>query len=221
MSNIPTIPPTTQQIAGTLKSVITASQSLLSMDPRHITELRATFLQFYSHPTFQIILGIPTQQPPNPPLPDNQLKAELSEIKSTILTLSKTVKDLQPKVKGAQAPPPPTTTTPKGKPSAQGQGQGHVTTPTFASKAAVSARPSLVLDLGVTKHNKQFSPEIVAVLNEDLAKTEHQNVKLSASRWTSKGNLILTAHHSVTQASFTAATPTIKSLITDHLCRHL
>ena len=61
--------------------------------------------------------------------------------------LSKAVTSLQPKAKGAQAPPiqtPPL----KGKPSAQGQGPAHITHPTFATKAAALPRLSLVLDLG-------------------------------------------------------------------------
>jgi hypothetical protein len=67
MSNIPTpkeIPPTPQQVDATLRSVITASQTLINTDPRHYTNLRATFMQFYSHPTFQLILGLPTQNTP-------------------------------------------------------------------------------------------------------------------------------------------------------------
>ncbi|KAN0105780.1 hypothetical protein V8E52_010690, partial [Russula decolorans] len=103
MSNIPTpkeIPPTPQQVDATLRSVITASQTLINTDPRHYTNLRATFMQFYSHPTFQLILGLPTQNTPTQPPPDNQLKAELSEIKSTISALSKAVNSLPPKAKG-------------------------------------------------------------------------------------------------------------------------
>jgi hypothetical protein len=107
MSKVPMlkeIPPTPQQIDATLRSVISASQTLISGDPRHVTNLRATFLQFYSHPTFQLILGFPSQTTPTSPPLDNQLKAELLEIKSTITALSKTVTGLQPKAKGTQAP---------------------------------------------------------------------------------------------------------------------
>lgn len=215
MSNIPTpkaIPPTTQQVNATLRSVIAASQTLINEDPRHFAELRATFLQFYSHPTFQLLLGLPSQQTPTQPPLDNQLKAELTEIKSTISALSKAVNGQQPKAKGTQAPtthPPP----PKGKPSAQGQGPGHVPNPTFASKAAVKPRPSLVLDLEVPYPKEQLTSELVTLVNDKLHAQGHQHVKLSAAKWTGKGNLVLTAHHTVTPAQLTDTSPIITSLL--------
>jgi hypothetical protein len=112
MSNFSTpkeIPPTPQQVDTTLRSVITASQTLINADPRHYTNLRATFMQFYSHPTFQLILGLPSQTTSTQSPLDNQLKAELTDIKSTISALSKAMNGLQPKAKGAQplAPQPP------------------------------------------------------------------------------------------------------------------
>ena len=108
MSNIPTpknFPPTTQQVDATLRLVIAASQTLINEDPKHYTNLRATFMQFYSHPTFQLILGLPAQQTQTLPPPDNQLKAELTEIKSTIAALSKAVSGQQPKAKGVSNTP--------------------------------------------------------------------------------------------------------------------
>jgi hypothetical protein len=214
MSNIPTpkeIPPTPQQVDATLRSVITASQTLINTDPRHYTNLRATFMQFYSHPTFQLILGLPTQNTPTQPPPDNQLKAELSEIKSTISALSKAVNSLPPKAKGAtpasQSPPP------KGKPSTQGQGSGNVTPPTFASKAAAQSRPSLILDLRFPITKRQSTTDIVTFVNDRLYTQGHQQVKLSAAKWTSKGNLVFTAHHTVTQAQLTDASHTILTLL--------
>jgi hypothetical protein len=215
MSKVPTpkeIPPTPQQVDATLRSVISASQTLINGDPRHVTNLRATFLQFYSHPTFQLILGLPSQSTHTPPMPDNQLKAELLEIKSTITALSKAVTGLQPKAKGPQAPqsqPPP----PKGKPSAQGQGPVNTSPHTFASKAAVKPRPSLVLDLGAPDPTKQPSAEIVTTLNVKLQHQGYSQVKFSAAKWTNKGNLVLTAHHAVTQANLTDATFLITSLL--------
>ena len=106
MSKIPTpqqIPPTTQQVEATLRFALTASHALLGMDPGNIVQLRTTFLHFYSHPTFQLILGIPSQSPAQTTPLNSQLHAELLGIKSTIQTLSKAVHDLQPK--GVKAPP--------------------------------------------------------------------------------------------------------------------
>jgi hypothetical protein len=113
MSNIPTpkeIPPTPQQVDRTLQSVISAAQSLISSDPRHFANLRASFLALYTHPTFQLILGIPSQTPANEPQPNKQLQTDLNALKSSITALTKSVADLQPKVKEAKAPtskPPP------------------------------------------------------------------------------------------------------------------
>ena len=64
MSKVPTpkeIPPTPQQVDRILQSVLANSQQLLAADPRHFANLRASFLAFYTHPTFQLVLGIPPQ----------------------------------------------------------------------------------------------------------------------------------------------------------------
>jgi hypothetical protein len=106
MSNIPTpkaIASFIPQIAGTLKSILLATHDLLR-DNDNYADLRVTYLQFYSNPIFQLVLGIPTQQPSPPTPTDNQLQAELKEIKSTLSALSKAMNGQQPKAKGAKAP---------------------------------------------------------------------------------------------------------------------
>ena len=108
MSNIP-MPknlPTTQQIDTILGSIISGSQILLSMDTKHYTDLRASFLKFYSHPTFQLLLGLLPQNTPTAPPVDNQLNTELKELKSTIAALLVTVAGLKPKAKEMKASPP-------------------------------------------------------------------------------------------------------------------
>jgi hypothetical protein len=204
MSNIPTpkeIPPTPQQVDWTLQSVISAAQSLIASDPRHFANLRASFLALYTHPTFQLILGIPSQTPLTEPQPSKQLQTDLNALKSSITALTKSVADLQPKVKEVKAPasnPPPS----KGKPSAQGKGPTHVNTPTYASKAAAKTRPSLILDLGATSPDKQLNSELTADLNSLLLDSGHADIKISAARYTKKDNLVLTvtAHHTTSQS---------------------
>ncbi len=86
----------------------------------------------------------------HPTIPsNNQLKAKLSSIKSTIIVLSKAVANLAPKVKKVQASSFQTLQTPlyKGKPSAQSKRHLLTNSLSFASKAISEARPSLVLDL--------------------------------------------------------------------------
>src|SRR5260221_14567332 len=127
MSNIPTpkeTPPTPQQVDQVLQSAIMATQSIISADPKHFANLRASFLAFYTHPTFQLILGIPSQVPANSPPPNNHLQAELHTIKNFISALTKSVGDLQPKFKEAKASPSHPSP-PAGNPNAQGKGHSH------------------------------------------------------------------------------------------------
>ena len=217
MSNIPTptaIPPTSQQVAEALNSALISSQTLIQSDPRYFAPLREIFLTFHAQPTFQMLLGLPSHSTSATPHQNDQLKAELLNIKSSIQALSKAVSDLQPKITGAPAPPPPTKNTPpKGKPSAQGKGPTTTPTLTYTSKAALLARPSLVLDLGVTNPDDQFEESIIASLNSNLAETGYNEVKISALWYTKKGNLVLTAHHDTTQAQLSHATFAIQTFI--------
>lgn len=210
MSNIPTpkqIPPSHQQVTAVLKSVTLATQELLS-DPKNGPDLRTTLIHFFAQPVIQLVLGFPSQAPATTTPSDSQLKAELSELKSNILALSKSVADLTPRITKAKAPTshPPLT---QAKSGAQGQGPKHVTPPTYASKATVKARPSLVLDLGQTNPDLQFPPNWIMNLNMKLQSLEFQDVKISAMSYTKKGNLTLIAHPNTVQSRLTAATSAI------------
>ena len=50
-------------------------------------------------------------------------------------------------------------------------------------------------------------------MNDQLYSQGHQHIKLSAAKWASKGNLVFTAHHTVTQAQLTETSATITSLM--------
>jgi hypothetical protein len=69
----------------------------------------------------------------------------------------------------------------------------------FASKATAKYRPSLVLDLRVPNPKEQPTSELITYINNKLYIEGYQHVKLSAAKWTSKGNLMFTAHHTITQ----------------------
>ena len=205
MSNVPTpktIPPTPQQVDRTLQVVVGHAQNIITNDPTQFAALRASFLAFYTHPTFQLILGIPSQVPPtnSPPLPNSLLKAELSELKSTIQALSKTVSDLQPKVTRAQPPPPAQTPPHTGNPSAQGKGPSPPPPPTYASRAATPARASLVLTTGVPNLSKHLQDNLIYALANWLGNAGHLEVRLSAAKFTKKGHFVITAHPSTTQS---------------------
>ena len=88
------IPPSIQQVTGVLKSLVINTQDLLTMDPRNGIKLRTTFIYFFFKPAIQLILGFPFLQPPHTNSSINQTQSELSDIKSTILTLLKAVANL-------------------------------------------------------------------------------------------------------------------------------
>ncbi|KAN0126452.1 hypothetical protein V8E52_000092 [Russula decolorans] len=222
MSNIPTPahppPPTTQQIAGVLQSALNAGQTLLQSQPHQLEALRTTFIQFYAHPTFQLILGIPTQSPAPSTTTNNQLKAELTDIKSTLHMLSKAVTGLQSK--GAPAPKLPTPP-PKVAPSAQVTGQKLTSAPpTFAAKAATPARPSLIVDISkspIPKEDRPSATDLCEKINERLHNRGHKSMFLSAAKWTGKGNLVFTASPHTTSHQLQALTPDIESLVIEYL----
>ena len=217
MSNIPTpkeIPPTPQQIDRTLQSVIGAAQTLIATDTRHFANLWASFLAMYTHPTFQLILGIPTQVNNNPPTPTNASNSELQAIKRSIEALTKSVADLQPKVKAAKAPDTQTPH-PASKPVAQGKGHAMSPNPTYASTAALPPRPSLVIELGATDPENHASiPVINRRLNEYMQEIGRDEIKFSAARYNKKGNLVLTAHHKNSQTQLNSVADNITKLIT-------
>src|ERR1700751_4441703 len=192
MSNIPTtkeIPPTPQQIDRTLQSVIGAAQTLIAPDPKHFANLRASFLAMYTHPPFQLILGIPAQVNNNSPNPTNANNSELQAIKRSIEALTKSVADLQPKVKEAKASVAQTPH-PASKPIPQGKGHATSPNPTYASTAALPPRPSLVIELGATDPKNHTSiPVINRRLNEYMQEIGRDEIKFSAARYNKKGNL--------------------------------
>ena len=111
--------------------------------------------------------------------------------------------NLQPKVHGAQAPAtqsPPHT----GSSSAQGKGPSSLPPHTYATQAAQKPRPSLVLNTGANHIEESVQSNLISCLNKSLFLAGHTEFTLSAARFTKKGNLVLTANHSNTQAQLNA-----------------
>ena len=191
MSKVPTskeIPPTPQQVDHILQSVMAHTQQLIADDPRHFVNLQASFLAFYTHPTFQLILGIPSQIPHTTPSPpNNQLQAKLQSMRSSIQALTKSVADLQPRVKRGESQPSQPTP-PIGNPLVQGKRPTPPCAQTYAFKAASTSQPSLVLDLGATNPNDQFDSTINDTLNGYMHEIGHNKIKFSTTRYNKKGN---------------------------------
>ncbi|KAI0282954.1 hypothetical protein BC826DRAFT_973936 [Russula brevipes] len=128
------IPSSTQQIMVVLSSALTASRKLISDNPEAIKDLRPTFLNIYAHPTFSLILGIPTQQLPNHPA----IQEQLNHIKTQLQTLSKAVEARPTSVDVTKGPSSP--------PSMAAPAAKNTLPNSYANKAKQEPRPSLVID---------------------------------------------------------------------------
>ncbi|KAH9959570.1 hypothetical protein BJV74DRAFT_917148 [Russula compacta] len=182
------IPPTAQQVTGALRSVITASQQLIETNPSTINDLRPIFLQFYANPIFTIVLGLPTQHQPTPPMPEHQLSSQLDDIVSMLKALSQTVDGLKNNPGGK-------TPTPNTPPSASKAAKPGLTkqATTYSAKLGTPSRPSLVLDFPAgTFQQSTRVPEasLCLCINEALATNNQYLAWLSAIKWTAKGNLL-------------------------------
>ena len=175
------------------------------MDIDNITALRTTFLQFYTHPIFQLILSIPFQNSHPPLSSNNQLKAELANLKSTIQLLTTVVSGLQSKTTSTKPPS-------KILAATQGKGQANKQLQTYVSKAAATPRPSLVLELGHISHDQQISFKLADGINQGLINCGYEEVKILAMKYNKKGNLILTAHHGITREQLQNAASTINTI---------
>ena len=140
---------------------------MATLKPPNITALRTTFLQFYAHPTFQLILSILSQNLHPPPFSNNQLKAELADLKSIIQILTTAVSRLQSK-KPSMKPLSNVLT------ATQGKGQVNKQLQTYASKAAATSRPSLVLELGHISPDQRISHKLANAINHELISCSYE-----------------------------------------------
>ncbi|KAH9977528.1 hypothetical protein BJV74DRAFT_798541 [Russula compacta] len=196
------IPPTAQQATGALRSVITASQQLIETNPSTINDLWPIFLQFYANPIFTIVLGLPTQHQPTPPMPEHQLSSHLDDI---------TVDGLKNKPGGKS----PTPNTPLSASKVAQPGLTKQAT-IYSTKLGTPSRPSLVLDFPAgTFQQLTRVPEASLCLhiNEALVTNDWYLAQLSAIKWTAKGNLVLTASLHTTDSQLSIASPLIKQAV--------
>ena len=165
----------------------------------------------------------PSSAPPPAPPPQDKLQLLHTSFDVAFTSLAGQVKELSAKVNGSR--PPPKVATAK-KPSAQPTPKPCAQPPTapvptpasppappsFASVAKTLAQPSLVVALHPSAHGADIplaicrSPqEIVTHLNAEFVDAHHP-ITLSATQWTAKHNLVVTAGpdtsvHQLTQAS--------------------
>ncbi|KAI0245861.1 hypothetical protein BJV78DRAFT_1287043 [Lactifluus subvellereus] len=138
--------------------------------------------------------GGPSPKSNTAPPPTSTQDSELASIKETLAALSKAVE----KLCSSKAPPPTLHAAPQKKDKAA------LPIQTYVDKAAAPPRPSLGL------------PSIICDwLNEHLTSSEHQQVRISATRWTDKGNLVLTGGISNTSHQLLTASLHIQSLLSE------
>ena len=177
----PKHPTTLPQIAGVFSSITQATNEILGGNPVFLDEVRNLYTSFLTSPTTIKILGYNPTTRTNTTNPSDPLRKEILAIKDTVTALSKAVKGQQPK-----SNPPQTHTQPT---------QGTKSPPTYASKTATRARPSVVVELEKQRIVDRLTPEIICNAINEGVKTHPaiSQVRVSAARWTARGNLVITA----------------------------
>jgi hypothetical protein len=135
--------------------------------------------------------------------------SELASIKNTLQQLSKAVDGLTK------------ASTPSSKAAKPSKGAAPPITNSPISYLAVAGarlqNASIILDLAQTPSAHAFRPrpvEICGLINDALMTSPHQQVRISAVRWTAKGNLIVIGGHNVMLNQLQLAANTIVQAFT-------
>jgi hypothetical protein len=174
-------PPTLQQIAGVLSSITEATQLILRGNPALVAEVRNLYTSFLTSPTTIKALGGKPTLPTSTSNLSDPLRKEILEIKETISALSKAVNKSSP-------------LTANPTPSSNPKNFKVHSTPTYATLAASPPRPSAVLEMNGTQiQNRPRPADICELFNKQLLASPYPQVSISAAKWNTRGNLIITA----------------------------
>jgi hypothetical protein len=204
----PAQPITTQQIAGTLQSVLNGIEELLAQRPEEEPEVNLLLLDFITSPIYEQIMGSP---PPRntPEAPPHPVLEDIKSIKASIAALEKAIRTGQQPSKPSQ--------TPKNDSSPQqpkDRAKGKTSPPSFANVAASPPRPSVVVNLAhMSWDPRPSAPEICTDINNALRASDNDQIRISAARWTAKENLILTGGPNTTAQQLQQATLLIRQHI--------
>ncbi|KAI0284174.1 hypothetical protein BC826DRAFT_1109813 [Russula brevipes] len=145
-------------------------------------------------------------------------KDEISEIKSSLNALSKSVNTLLQKASNhSNKPPSPPTAARAGESTSP-------TAPSYAKAAATrSPRASLVMDLkGTPLDDDDIRPRpahLTEIFNKALRSSPHHQVRIAATRWTANRNLMITGGHMTTAQQLWNSTDTLAlALAEDQIC---
>jgi hypothetical protein len=155
---------------------------------------------------------IPNSSPLNatPTKELNALQIRLISLENTLTNLAKATTEVRKEIKQQ----PTTTSQPTKAPTTTSK---PVTTPpTYAAKAATPHRPSAVVGTAAYTwpDNHRPSPaDICATINAALSHTNSTQVRISAVRWTAKGNLVFWGGANTMATQLTTALPHISEAL--------
>jgi hypothetical protein len=163
-----------------------------------------------NNPLVQSLLpkGNPTTTAPAKEL--NALQIRLTSLENTLANLAKATTEVRKDIKARPMPP---VSSAKPQPLS---GQGHTSQPTYAAKAASPQRPSVVVDAAAYTwpDNRRPPPsDLCATINAALAQSNATQVRVSAARWTTKGNLVFWGGANTTVHQLTNALPHLAEVL--------
>ncbi|KAH9011832.1 hypothetical protein EDB85DRAFT_2159580 [Lactarius pseudohatsudake] len=210
----PPIPITSQQIAGVLSSVSSGLEQLLASSPDQSDALRQHILAFLANPTVKSLIGgSPPPLPSSTNIPKNLLD-DIAAIKKSLAALQKVTP-----ASAKPGKPPSQANAPQSGPSAKPKAEAKA--PSYAGTAALPPRPSVVISLATTDWNdrRPTPAQVCSSINVALADSQHEQVRISAARWTARDNLILMGGPNTTAHQLQLSIPTIRKHFTEKLSR--
>ena len=136
----------------------------------------------------------------------NALQIRLTSLENTLTNLAKATTDVRKDIKAHSSTPAPAN---PAKPP-QKHGTPPAPQPTYAAKAASPQRPSVVVDVAAYTWPEDRRPtpsDLCATINAALDHSNKTQVRVSAARWTTKGNLVLWGGTNTTAHQLNAALP--------------
>ena len=164
---------------------------------------------FTNDPLVQSLLPKSTHANTAPVKELNALQIRLTSLENTLANLAKATTEVRKDIKAHP--------TPSAQPARpQATPKGPAPPPTYAAKAATPQRPSVVVDAAAYTwpDNRRPSPsDICATINAALAHSNATQVRMSAARWTAKGNLVFWGGANTTALQLTTALPHISEAL--------
>ncbi|KAF8258147.1 hypothetical protein EI94DRAFT_1815993 [Lactarius quietus] len=181
-----TPPSTTQQLAEVLVSAAKGIENITTSNPELKEPVRQLLNTLLTNPTIAKIRGDAQPHTPSIPSPPSLLD-DVKSIKATLVALQKAI------TPSAQAGKPPQSKTPENAPSAPPPGQ--------------RARTPLL--------RKPSPADLCTGINWAMEASDNDQVRISATRWTARENVILTGGPNTTAHHLQQATHTIRQHLSE------